>query len=199
MNSLTRWKLVTGVLLGLSMFSTYRWYGAENARAAAQPAELDRDRAPATTSPSRRGTTQAANLEERVLIERLRSAKTARELTRIAHELGSVGTDLAVDALATLLTDTRPGVPQAALAAMGQIGTPAAVHRLIDASKAPSSGVRYAAVAALGASDHRLARERLAEIARGHERHLASAAVHALGELGGREAVAILGELAETA
>ena len=59
------------------------------------------------------------------LVDRIRAARSVKDVQLLCEKLGAVGDDDAVDNLQALLTDPRKGVPEAVLGAFGQIGTSA--------------------------------------------------------------------------
>jgi HEAT repeat protein len=132
------------------------------------------------------------------LVRRLLAAKTATEVRSLAHTLGTVGDDRAIDAVISLVGDPRPGVPDAILEAFGVIATDHAVEILIAHTKDSRPGVRLAAVSALGETHSSRAEEVLGDLARiGGDLQLT--AIAGLASIGTDTAVEVLVEIAESA
>jgi HEAT repeat protein len=132
------------------------------------------------------------------LVRRLLAAKTVTEVRSLAHTLGTVGDDRAIDGVIGLVEDPRPGVAVAILEAFGVIASDHAVEILIAHTKDSRGDVRAAAVSALGETHSSRAEEVLADLARiGDE--LQATAIAGLASIGTDTAVEVLVEIAESA
>ncbi|NVB82635.1 MAG: hypothetical protein HOV81_29925 [Kofleriaceae bacterium] len=192
MTSLTRWKVLCGVLVTMLSWSWLRGSPTPNASAhGGGPSRAALNR-PIRVSPG------ALGISTDDLVRRLLAAKTVTEVRSLAHTLGTVGDDRAIDGVISLVDDPRPGVPDAVLGAFGVIATDHAVEILIARTKDSRSDVRLAAVAALGETHSSRAEEVLADLARiGDE--LQTTAIAGLASLGTDTAVEVLVEIAESA
>jgi HEAT repeat protein/predicted MFS family arabinose efflux permease len=132
----------------------------------------------------------------------LRSWRNLRQLQRpvdvesrlrATEALGEARTRLAVDELASALSDPSLAVREEAARALGEIGDPAAVDALIAALRDPAAGLIDDAAQALARIGDRRANSALIPLL--HGEHIATtrgdrlAAVRALGELAGSDAV----------
>src|SRR5688572_19655279 len=180
---LDRWKLSTFALAGVSLFLGLRtWGGGDDA--------ANQNEAPPSTSRAAglrqlRIPGHLIGIDERALLRQLRHARNVAHIRLLCERLGFVGTDRAVDALAELAKDPRPGVADAALSAIGHIGTARATTLLLEIAGSPASRYRAAAIAALGRTGQDRARGKLIAIARARGDHHRTDAIAALGQLGG--------------
>lgn len=141
----------------------------------------------------------AVGLSERVLIDQLLAARTPQQVAIVADKLGAVGTDDAVAALAGLVDDPRPGVPESAIGAIGRIGSTRAVDLLLDFEGDARPRIRGAAITGMAASGDARARTRLVAMAEDRGDPLRSTAIYALaeaGQSGGEEVIEVLARLA---
>ncbi|HUS28584.1 MAG TPA: HEAT repeat domain-containing protein, partial [Kofleriaceae bacterium] len=189
MKSLTRWRLCCGVL---SAVLAYSWIGGSDAE---QP----------TTSQTRRNTrggmqvhvdAKAAGISLDELVEKLLAAKTVEEIEPLAKTLGTVGDDKTIDAVESLVADTRAGVPAAIVTAYGEIGSDHAVDVLREHSHDARSEVRTAVIEALGSSHNPRAEVTIISAARDPDVTIAGSGIWALGELGTDGALAVLEDIA---
>ena len=120
---------------------------APRASRLADGASLARLRAPVT---------RAGGAEDD-LLEAALSSEDTQLTVRLIEKLGIVGSERAVEPLAMLVEDARPGVAEAALAAIGGIGGDLAARLLLSYCDAGRLRTRQAAVAALGLPEPELA------------------------------------------
>ena len=144
MTSLTRWKVLCGVLVTMLSWSWLRGNPTSTAAAHGGMATRGALNRPIRVSPG------ALGISTDDLVRRLLAAKTVSEVRSLAQTLGTVGDDHAIDGVMSLVDDSRPGVPDAILEAFGVIATDHAVEILIAHTKDQRSDVRLAAVLALG-------------------------------------------------
>ncbi len=131
------------------------------------------------------------------LVDRVRHAKSLREINILIDKLGAVAGDDAIDALLPMLADPRDGVPEAILGAFARIDTELAVDQIIAHLKDERQSVRNAAIGALGSTLSARAETTLLALSKQTDdapRLLAT--ISALAELGTDRAVARLVELA---
>ncbi|HEX3762390.1 MAG TPA: HEAT repeat domain-containing protein, partial [Kofleriaceae bacterium] len=137
-----------------------------------------------------------ADRAETALLDALRASDDAAEIERLLTELGIVGSERVVGALASFADDARPGVAEAALGALGGIGGDTATELVFAACEHGRIRTRQAAVAALARLGSDPALARLTAIARDRSDPLWRTAVTALASAGTPAAAATLRELA---
>lgn len=190
MTSITRWKLLSGLLVAQLAHS---WWPQDVRRAPAS------GRLPKSGLPLRITAAQAGiSLDD--LVGKLLAARAVEDVRELAETLGAVGDDRAIDQLTPLLSDVRVGVPEAMLAAFGRIGTEHAVRIIAPRVRGARHDVKLAAIEALGATHNGDAEAPLIGIADDGslDEQLRMTAIWSLGELGSRGSVAMLEQLAAT-
>ena len=201
MSSLRRYRLATTFFALTTAFAGYHaWHddpgaGARGATRSAVTAKARKGDMAALRRPLRVNAA-AVGLSEHALIDQLLAARTAQQVSIVADKLGLVGTDDAVAALAGLVDDPRPGVPESVIAAIGRIGTTRAVDLLLDLEGDARPRIRSAAVSGMASTGDARARKRLVAMARDRGDPLRATAIYALAEVGGDEVVKVLGSLA---
>jgi HEAT repeat protein len=188
MTSITRWKLLSGLLVAMLAHS---WW-PQNAR----PERASR-RGPGAGLPFRITASQAG-ISLNDLVGKLLAARAVEDVRELAETLGAVGDDRAIDQLTPLLTDVRAGVPEAMLVAFGKIGSSHAVDVITPFARDARAEVKLAAVEALGSSHNARAEAPLIEVAEDGslDEQLRTTGIWALGELGTDGSVAVLEQLA---
>jgi len=183
-----RWKLVCGALAALTILSWWHREGGAPAVAHGAPSRAELRPVWINAKP-----TQFSNDE---LVKRLLATRNVAELRILAGKLAVVGDDVAIDRLMPLVSDHRPGVPEAILGAFAAIGTDHAADVLLGFATDRHSAVRALAVEALGTTHQERIESVLVGIARDPADPAQGSAVTALGELATDHAVETLYELA---
>lgn len=188
MTSITRWKLLSGLLVAMLAHS---WWPEDDAHRS-RSRRASRAGLPFRVSASQAG----ISLDD--LVGRLLAARAVDEVRELAETLGTLGNDRAIDQLTSLLSDGRAGVPEAMLAAFGKIGTERAVEVIAPLASDARYDVKLAAIEALGSSRHERAEAPLIGIAENGslDEQLRTTAIWALGEVGTGGSVAVLEQLA---
>lgn len=177
--------------------------------AGAATAEANRD-VPAQLAPSAAGalplairrpvraTPDSLGVSTTDLVDRIRHAKSLRDIAPVIEKLGVVGNDDAVDALAPLLTDLREGFPETIIGLYAHIDTEHAIDLLLARVHDDARPqVRNAAIAALGTTLSARAETTLLDLSKqvGDDQEI-SAVLGGLAEIGTDRAVVRLVELA---
>ncbi|HTL34007.1 MAG TPA: HEAT repeat domain-containing protein [Kofleriaceae bacterium] len=176
----------------LSALLAYSWFGGSSPEA---PASAQSHRTP-------RGGMQvhvdakAAGISLDELVEKLLAAKTVEQVQELAKTLGTVGDDKSIDAVDSLVADTRDGVPAAIVGAFGAIGSDHAVEVLREHTHDARNDVRGAVIEALGTTHNPKAEPAIIEVARDPDTNVANWGISALGELGTDNSVAVLEDIA---
>lgn len=196
MSPITRWKLACAALAATATVTTLSWhrssaghprrYAPTVARAAGDPTP----RRPIRVSASTLG------LSEDRLIAQIRAARTGRQVAMYCEQLGVIGTDTSVEALAPMIDDRRAGVPEAITGVFGKIGTERAIALLVKLLDDDRPRVRQGAVYGLGSTGTPAARTALLALAADPVDPAQSAAIYALGQMGGDDAAEGLAALA---
>src|SRR5688500_12075978 len=150
-SSIRRYRLATAFFALTTAFAGYQAWNDEPRKGATHPAATAKARKGDVSALRRplRVNAAAVGLSEHALIDQLLAARTAQQVSIIADKLGMVGTDDAVAALAGLVDDPRPGVPESVIAAIGRIGTTRAVDLLLDLEGDARPRIRGAAVSGM--------------------------------------------------
>jgi HEAT repeat protein len=188
MKSLTRWRLACGVL---SALLAYSWLSGSSPET---PASAQSHRT-AHGSVNLHVDAKAAGISLDELVEKLLAAKTLEEIQELSKTLGTVGNDKAIDAVDSLVADTRDGVPAAIVGAFGAIGSDHAVDVLREHSHDARNEVRAAVIEALGTTHNAKAEPAIIDAARDPDTNVASWGISALGQLGTDNAAAVLEDI----
>ena len=201
MTTTTRWKLATAILAAVTGYTTLHGHGGAAANRPATTAHVSRVAGGMSTQLRRplRISAAAAGISKDEIVERMLQARTVKEVTMLAEKLGTVGDDDSVAAVASLLDDTRRGVPESILATYGAIGTEQAVAAIIAHAKDDRPQVRTAAIAALGATQSEAAETLLIDLSKQTADPAQSTAISALGTVASDRAVKQLIDLATAA
>jgi HEAT repeat protein len=190
---LTRWRIATAVLAVTTGFFALRGRGE---RPAVPPAPGAGIGASGAVAGSRAATLRQlripgnlVGLDEDAILRDLARAGSVQQIQVLCERLGFVGTDHSLDLLGKLAHDRRPGVAEAAIAAVGHIGTDSATSLLLQLLDGTGMRVRGAAVAALARTGQPEAKQRLLQLARTRGDAQRIAAISALGEVGGRDVI----------
>lgn len=144
-----------------------------------------------------RATPDALGVSTADLVDRIRHAKSLRDVAPVIEKLGVVGNDDAIDALAPLLADQRQGFAETILGLYAHIDTEHAVDLLLAHVHDDRPQVRYAAITALGTTLAARAETTLLDLSKQFDDDQEMSGVLAgLAELGTDRAVARLVELA---
>jgi HEAT repeat protein len=189
MTSLTRWRLLSGLLVAML---AHTWWpeGAQSARV----------KRPAKPGMPLRISAAAAGISLDDLIGKLLAARSVEEIRELAETLATVGDDHAIDALTPLLTDPRTGVSEAMVSAFGRIATEHAVDVIAPFTRDARYDMRVGAIEALGATHQATAEAPLISIAQDAslDTQMRTSAIYALGTLGSDGSIAVLEQIAAT-
>ncbi len=195
MTTLTRWKLASALLAAVAGYALFLRgpsadTPADEAVAAGRDGSLPKQfRRPLRIS------AELAGISKTELIERLKSAKSLKDVQLLSEKLGMVGDDASIRAVMPMLKDPRHGVPEAILGAIGHIGTEHAVDVLAENTHDDRMTVRFSAIAALGATQSKDAEKLLIELARTPGDPGQVYAISALGQIGSDHAAEVLVQL----
>src|SRR5690349_17086156 len=103
MKSVTRWRLCCGVL---SALLAYSWLGGSSSDSSAQSHRVAGGRVQLHVD------AKAAGIDLDELVGKMLAAKTVEELQDLAKTFATVGDNKSIDAVVSLVADTRPGVPE---------------------------------------------------------------------------------------
>lgn len=187
MKSVTRWRLCCGVL---SALLAYTWLGGSSSDSPSQSHRVAGGHVQLHVD------AKAAGISLEELVAKMLSAKTAEELQDLAKTFGTVGDDKSIDAVESLVADTRPGVPAVIVGAFGAIGSDHAVEVLKEHAHDARTEVRTAVIEALGTSHNLKAEPLIIDAAHDPDPTIASSGIYALGELGSTGAIAVLEDIA---
>lgn len=190
MTSLTRWKLMSGLLVALL---AHAWWpeSAQSQRASARRMK---------PGMPLRITAAAAGISLDDLVAKLLAARSVEEVRELAETLGTVGDDHAIDELTPLLTDPRTGVSEALVSAFGHIATEHAVDVIAPFTRDARTDMRISAIEALGATHQASAEAPLIDIAQDAslDLQLRTTAIWSLGTIGSDGSIAVLEQIAAT-
>jgi HEAT repeat protein len=189
MKSLTRWKLCCGVL---SVMLAYSWFGGSSS----EPVTSQQPRRTSRGGMQVHVDAKAAGISLEELVAKLLAARSLEEIEGLAKTLGTVGDDASIDAVESLVADTRTGVPEAIVGAFGEIGSDHAVIVLKAHAHDARSEVRTAVIGALGTTHNPKAEPIVIEAARDPDVIIAASGIWALGELATEGTVAVLEDIA---
>src|SRR5262245_15137709 len=111
LSNLFRWKLLCAALTATTALAAVKAWRHGDA-AAAPAASTARGDDVAIRRPIHIAAS-AVGLSEHALLDQIRSARSPQQVALLCERLAMVGTDDAVDALAPMVDDRRPGVPEA--------------------------------------------------------------------------------------
>lgn len=190
MTSLTRWKLMSGLLVALLAHS---WW-PDDAKTRRAGARHMKPGMPLRISAS------AAGISLDDLVAKLHAARSVEEVRELAETLGTVGDDHAIDELTPLLSDPRTGVSEAVVSAFGRIATEHAVDVIAPFTRDARSDMRMSAIEALGATKQSSAEPALIDIAQDAslDMQLRITAIWALGSIGSDGSIAVIEQIAAT-
>ena len=150
MTTLRRYRLATAFFALTTAFAGYQAWSDEPQKGVTRSSMSAKARKGDVSALRRplRVNAAAVGLNEHALIDQLLAARTQQQVAVIADKLGMVGTDDAVAALAGLVDDPRPGVPESVIGAIGRIGT---THAAIQRRRLEDNlALRQDAVALIG-------------------------------------------------